>query len=89
MAIFGVSHLSFKFVSNILTFFMSIERCGLSFLAIQEPGISKYCFVCRKEALDEEHVACMRGGKQGRTFDALFETFDICLDCAAKFQASY
>ncbi|KGO48126.1 Transcription factor IIIC, putative zinc-finger [Penicillium expansum] len=65
------------------------ERCGLSFLAIQEPGISKYCFVCRKEALDEERVACMRGGKQGRTFDALFETFDICLGCAAKFQASY
>ncbi|KAJ5781958.1 uncharacterized protein N7518_010441 [Penicillium psychrosexuale] len=65
------------------------ERCGLSFLAIQGPGISKYCFVCRKEALDEELVACMRGGKQGRTFDALFETFDICLHCAAKFQASY
>ncbi|KAJ5169972.1 Transcription factor IIIC zinc-finger [Penicillium coprophilum] len=65
------------------------ERCGLSFLAIQEPGISKYCFVCRKEALDEERVACVRGGKQGRTFDALFETFDTCLQCAAKFQASY
>lgn len=89
MAMFGVSRLSLKFVSNILTFFMNIDRCGLSFLAIQEPGISKYCSVCRKEALDEEHVACMRGGKQGRTFDALFETFDICLDCAAKFQASY
>ncbi|OQE83836.1 hypothetical protein PENNAL_c0030G11817 [Penicillium nalgiovense] len=65
------------------------ERCGLSFLAIQEPGVSKYCSVCRKEALDEELVACMREGKQGRTFDALFETFDICLHCAAKFQASY
>ncbi|KAJ5477582.1 Transcription factor IIIC zinc-finger [Penicillium desertorum] len=65
------------------------ERCGLSFLAIQEPGVSKYCSVCRKEAFDEELVACMREGKQGRTFDALFETFDICLHCAAKFQASY
>ncbi|KAJ5971563.1 Transcription factor IIIC zinc-finger [Penicillium vulpinum] len=65
------------------------ERCGLSFLAIQEPGVSKYCSVCRKEALDEELVAYTRGEKQGRTFDALFETFDICLHCAVKFQASY
>ncbi|KAJ5544470.1 Transcription factor IIIC zinc-finger [Penicillium sp. DV-2018c] len=64
-------------------------RCGLSFLAIQRPGVSKYCSLCRTEALDEERVACVSGGKQGRTFNALFETFDICLHCAGKFQASY
>ncbi|KAJ5138239.1 Transcription factor IIIC zinc-finger [Penicillium bovifimosum] len=64
-------------------------RCGLSFLAIQQPGVSKYCSLCRMEALDEERVACVSGGKQGRTFNALFETFDVCSHCAAKFQASY
>ncbi|KAJ5779869.1 hypothetical protein N7457_007589 [Penicillium paradoxum] len=65
------------------------DRCGLSFLAIQEPGISKYCSVCHMEALDEEVVAHVRGGKQGQMFNALFEVFDTCLQCAAKFQATY
>jgi hypothetical protein len=82
------SSLSFVY-SDILTLLIHIVRCGLSFLAIQQPGVSKYCSLCRTEALDEERVACVSGGKQGRTFNALFETFDICLHCAGKFQASY
>ncbi|KAJ5995973.1 hypothetical protein N7499_012114 [Penicillium canescens] len=37
-------------------------RCGLSFLAIQEPGISKYCSLCQTEYLDEDSLVLMRGG---------------------------
>ncbi|KAG0160825.1 hypothetical protein PDIDSM_8356 [Penicillium digitatum] len=66
----------------------SLGTMWLSFLAIQEPGMSKYCFACRKKpSMKNAWRACV--GKQGRTFDALFETFDVCLYCAAKFQASY
>lgn len=32
----------------------SLVRCSLTFLAIQEPGISKYCERCGKEYLVEE-----------------------------------
>lgn len=61
-------------------------RCGLSFLSIQEPGISKYCSFCRTEALDEEYVATTRGRKLSKLASDLFETFDTCLYCAGKFQ---
>lgn len=61
-------------------------RCGLSFLSIQEPRISKYCSFCRTEALDEEYVAIARGRKLCKLASGLFETFDTCLYCAGKFQ---
>ncbi|OCL10748.1 hypothetical protein AOQ84DRAFT_288628 [Glonium stellatum] len=32
-------------------------RCGLSFLAIQAPGISKSCGICRKQFLKDEFIA--------------------------------
>ncbi|CAG7928474.1 unnamed protein product [Penicillium olsonii] len=64
-------------------------RCGVSFLAIQEPGISKYCSFCRTEALDEEYVAAALGHEMSKTARGLFETFDACLHCAGKFQAIY
>ncbi|KAJ5156858.1 hypothetical protein N7492_009661 [Penicillium capsulatum] len=60
-------------------------RCRLSSLAIQEPGISKYCSVCRAEYLDEELVAAS-DGHQGSLFGILFETFDTCVLCDGKFQ---
>ena len=31
-----------------------IDRCALTFLAIQEPGISKICDTCGREYLDED-----------------------------------
>ena len=34
---------------------MTVVRCALTFLTIQEPGISKYCESCDREYLDE-HV---------------------------------
>ncbi|KAJ5308592.1 hypothetical protein PENANT_c044G03843 [Penicillium antarcticum] len=61
-------------------------RCGLSFLAIQEPGISKYCSLCHTEYIDEDSLALMHGGRLSRTFSELFEAFDTCLYCGGKFQ---
>lgn len=83
-------HLQLHASSSIVNLeYMYTVRCGVSFLAIQEPGISKYCSFCRTEALDEEHVASMLGHELGRTTRGLFETFDTCLYCAGKFQATY
>lgn len=69
--------------------YMYTVRCGVSFLAIQEPGISKYCSFCGTEALDEERVASTPGHDLGKTTIGLFQTFDTCLYCAGKFQATY
>jgi hypothetical protein len=71
---------------DLLTLFVNLARCGLSFLAIQEPGISKYCSLCQTEYLDEDSLVLMRGGKLSRTFSELFEAFDTCLYCGGKFQ---
>ncbi|KAJ5174201.1 uncharacterized protein N7482_000078 [Penicillium canariense] len=62
-------------------------RCGLTFLAIQEPGISKYCSLCQKEYINEEIVARSREGSLSSTYRSLFEAFDTCLYCRGKFQA--
>lgn len=35
---------------------MAQGRCALTFLAIQEPGISKYCEVCGREYLNDEKL---------------------------------
>ncbi|KAJ5638963.1 uncharacterized protein N7484_006825 [Penicillium longicatenatum] len=65
-----------------------LVRCGLSFLAIQEPGISKYCPICRTEYFDEDLLARVRKGHIGPKFMQLFEAFDTCIYCDMKFQAS-
>ncbi|KAJ5379689.1 uncharacterized protein N7496_002117 [Penicillium cataractarum] len=63
-------------------------RCGLSFLAIQEPGLSKYCSRCRAEYINEETIARIHEGNLCPLFRNLFEAFDTCLYCGGKFQAS-
>ncbi|KAJ5261051.1 hypothetical protein N7478_011646 [Penicillium angulare] len=63
-------------------------RCGLSLLAIQEPGMSKFCPFCRTEYFDEDLLARTRGGDVSETFVQLFEAFDTCIYCNRKFQAS-
>ncbi|KAF3388478.1 hypothetical protein F1880_004530 [Penicillium rolfsii] len=63
-------------------------RCGLSFLAIQEPGLSKYCSRCRIEYINEETLAGIHEGSLCPLFKNLFEAFDTCLYCGGKFQAS-
>lgn len=74
---------------HLLTISMCTVRCGVSSLAIQEPGTSKYCSFCRIEALDEEAVAVARGQRLSQTVTGLFETFDTCLKCSGKFQPNY
>jgi hypothetical protein len=39
-------------------------RCGLSFLAIQAPGITKYCGICSTPFLNEQFVAAQEKEKQ-------------------------
>ncbi|KAJ5220548.1 hypothetical protein N7468_009752 [Penicillium chermesinum] len=63
-------------------------RCSLSFLAIQEPGISKYCPVCQREFFDEDELASLPDSHFGPLFRKLFEAYDACIYCESKFQSS-
>jgi hypothetical protein len=40
-------------------------RCGLSFIAIQAPGITKYCGICSTPFLNDEFVAAQETGLVG------------------------
>ena len=60
----------------------TFARCGISFLAIQEPGISKYCSRCGKEFLDFAKLEPHEGPSLSL---ALFEEFDVCPYCRGKF----
>lgn len=40
----------------------SFPRCGLSFLAIQAPGITKYCGICQRPFLNDDYVATQESG---------------------------
>ena len=42
---------------------MPVARCGLTFLPITEPGISKRCEVCFCEFLDESRFPPILGGE--------------------------
>ncbi|RMZ77861.1 hypothetical protein DV738_g4094, partial [Chaetothyriales sp. CBS 135597] len=52
------------------------NRCGLTFVAIQEPGISKYCTRCGKEFLDMSKLEASAAGPS--LASALFEEFYVC-----------
>lgn len=83
--LFGKQHgqlVEFSFANITL-----IARCGLTFLAIQEPGMSKYCSLCRTEYIDEELVRRMPDGHLPQIFQELCGAFDTCLYCGGKFQA--
>lgn len=58
-------------------------RCSLSFVSIQEPGISKYCSGCGKQFLDLAKLGPVEGQSLSR---ALFDTFQVCPYCQAKFR---
>jgi hypothetical protein len=60
----------------------TFARCGISFVAIQEPAASKYCAQCGKEFLIPE-----LGPQNGPSLRAaLFEEFDVCPYCRGKFR---
>ncbi len=61
----------------------TFARCGISFLAIQEPGISKYCSRCGKEFLDLAKLEPHEGPSLSH---ALLEEFDVCPYCRGKFR---
>ncbi|KAE8152830.1 transcription factor IIIC subunit delta N-term-domain-containing protein [Aspergillus avenaceus] len=62
-------------------------RCGMTFLAIQEPGISKFCSHCGMEYLSEDLVHTVQGGELERACRNLSDAFDTCIYCGGKFQA--
>ena len=61
----------------------TFARCGISFLAIQEPGISKYCSRCGKAFLDLAKLEPHEGPSLRKD---LFEEFDVCPYCRGKFR---
>ena len=58
-------------------------RCSLSFLAIQEPGISMYCAQCGKQFLNPGRIEGINGPSLSQ---ALFQRFDVCPFCQGKFR---
>lgn len=58
-------------------------RCSLSFLAIQEPGISMSCAQCGKQFLDPGKLELADGLCFSRL---LFSEFDVCPYCQGKYR---
>lgn len=54
------------------------RRCGITFLALQDPG-SKECGRCGTEYVGGE-------GEEGSLLRVLLETFDTCVYCGGKFE---
>ncbi|KAL6245055.1 hypothetical protein RBB50_007830 [Rhinocladiella similis] len=59
------------------------SRCNISLVAIQEPGISKYCAKCGRHFLDIASLKLPDGPSLTRT---LFDEFDVCPYCQGKFR---
>jgi hypothetical protein len=66
-------------------------RCGVSLLAIQAPGITKYCGICSTPVLNEEFVQAQEDGDDTDTESSatlarvLFQACDVCIFCGGKF----
>ena len=66
-------------------------RCGVSLLAIQAPGITKYCGICSTPVLNEEFVRAQEDGddtdtdSSGTLARVLFQACDVCIFCGGKF----
>ncbi|KKK20006.1 hypothetical protein AOCH_004024 [Aspergillus ochraceoroseus] len=61
-------------------------RCNLTFLAIQEPGVSKFCSVCKSEYLDEGLIGLSTPQNIQQTYNNLSSVFDTCIYCNGKFR---
>ncbi|EXJ82785.1 hypothetical protein A1O3_06600 [Capronia epimyces CBS 606.96] len=59
------------------------SRCSISFVAVQEPGVSKYCAKCGRQFLDPGKLEFPEGPSLSQ---ALFDQFDICPYCQGKFR---
>ena len=66
-------------------------RCGVSLLAIQAPGITKYCGICSTPFLSEEFVRAQEAEGEADAEPpvtlarVLFQTCDVCIYCGGKF----
>ena len=65
-------------------------RCGISLLAIQAPGITKYCGICSTPFLSEEFVWAQEAGPEQAEplvtlSRVLFQACDVCIYCGGKF----
>lgn len=66
-------------------------RCGISLIAIQAPGITKYCGICSTPYLNEEFVRAQEKVGEGEAEPAytitrmLFQACDVCIFCGGKF----
>ncbi|KAI9663305.1 MAG: hypothetical protein M1831_002589 [Alyxoria varia] len=43
------------------------SRCSLTFIAIQEPGVSRFCGICDRQYLNEHHLLSVDAGVEGAT----------------------
>ncbi|RAL03677.1 uncharacterized protein BO80DRAFT_267060 [Aspergillus ibericus CBS 121593] len=60
-------------------------RCGVTSLAIQDPGASKLCSSCGREYLNEDGIESFEPDLQD-TCRMLFDAFDTCVYCNGKYQ---
>lgn len=66
-------------------------RCGVSLVAIQAPGITKYCGICSTPFLNEEFVRAQEVADEADTEPpvtlarVLFQACDVCIFCGGKF----
>ncbi|CEL09641.1 hypothetical protein ASPCAL12774 [Aspergillus calidoustus] len=61
-------------------------RCNLTVLAIQEPGISKFCSRCDSEYLDEDLIGTTSERELQPSCKTLSGIFDTCILCNGKFR---
>ncbi|PYI02357.1 hypothetical protein BO78DRAFT_410668 [Aspergillus sclerotiicarbonarius CBS 121057] len=60
-------------------------RCGVTSLAIQDPGASKLCSSCGREYLNPDGIEPSESDLQN-TCRTLFDAFDTCVYCKGKYQ---
>ncbi|KAJ5083056.1 hypothetical protein N7532_012099 [Penicillium argentinense] len=64
-------------------------RCGITFQAMQQPGLSKYCSGCQTEYIDEELLVRVHDEPLGPVLAKVTQAFDTCLHCNAKFKCKF
>lgn len=64
----------------------TIVRCNLTFLSIQEPGVSKFCSDCGTEYLDGALLGSHYDEDVRTTCQMLCDAFDVCIYCGGKFR---
>ncbi|OJJ45563.1 hypothetical protein ASPZODRAFT_152616 [Penicilliopsis zonata CBS 506.65] len=61
-------------------------RCALTFISIQDPGISKFCSSCGAEYIYEGLIKPATATDLGPLYQIVSDTFDTCVQCGGKFR---